>query len=206
MNDYERDIYATTQSTKARFNGNLHISRTSNKTAYGDLLLSGNKKLNENWELNFTAGTSIQHHAGKMIMISGSPKVPNVFLESALDNNTINIQNSDEKLGSPARKEVQSVFGTVQMNYRNKLYLDLSNRNDWSSTLAYTPSEKSGYNYFSAGAAVVMNEMCTIALVHRLPASARFLCSSGQRYCRIQQLPALYFYYGQWHTAGQRAR
>jgi TonB-linked SusC/RagA family outer membrane protein len=164
MNDYERDIYATTQSTKAKFNGNLHISRTSNKTAYGDLLLSGNKKLNENWELNFTAGTSIQHHAGKMIMISGSPKVPNVFLESALDNNTINIQNTDEKLGSPARKEVQSVFGTVQMNYRNKLYLDLSNRNDWSSTLAYTPSEKSGYNYFSAGAAVVMNEMLSLPL------------------------------------------
>ncbi|WP_315824551.1 TonB-dependent receptor domain-containing protein [Paraflavitalea speifideaquila] len=35
----------------------------------------------------------------------------------------------------------------------------MSDRNDWSSTLAFTPSEKSGYNYFSVGAAVVVNEM-----------------------------------------------
>lgn len=162
MNDYERDIYATTQSTKARFNGNLHISTTSNKTAYGDLLLSGNKKLNQNWELNFTAGTSIQLHAGKMLMISGSPTVPNVFLESALDRSTINIQNFDDKLNSPARKEVQSVFGTVQLNYDNKLFFDLSDRNDWSSTLAFTPSENSGYNYFSAGAAMMVNEFINL--------------------------------------------
>lgn len=164
MNDYERDVYATTQATKARFNGNLHISRTNNRTAYGDLLLNGNKKLSQDWELNFTAGTSIQTHTGKMIAINGSPTVPNVFLESALDRSTINIFNFDEKLNSPSRKEVQSVFGTVQMNYKNKLFLDLSNRNDWSSTLAYTPSEKSGYNYFSAGAAAVLTEMLPLPM------------------------------------------
>ncbi|MBO9634677.1 MAG: SusC/RagA family TonB-linked outer membrane protein [Chitinophagaceae bacterium] len=164
MSDYERDIYATTQSTKARFNGNLNISKTSNQTAYGDLLLSGNKKLDQDWDLNFTAGTSIQLHAGKLLMISGSPTVANVFLESALDKNTISIFNFDDKLKSPARKEVQSVFGTVQLSYQNKLYLDLSNRNDWSSTLAYTPSARSGYNYFSAGTGVVLNEIINMPL------------------------------------------
>ena len=76
----------------------------------------------------------------------------------ALDKNTIDIRNFNDKTNSPAKKEVQSVLGTVQLNYRNKLFLDVSNRNDWSSTLAYTPSEKGGYNYFSAGAAIVLNE------------------------------------------------
>lgn len=163
-NEYERDIYATTQATLSRFNGALHTITTSSTTAYGDLLLSGNKKLDHNWDLSFTAGTSIQHHAGKMLWIFGSPTVPNVFLESALDRTTIDIRNFDEKINSPAQKEVQSLFGTVQVNYKNKLYLDLSNRNDWSSTLAYTPSGKSGYNYFSAGAAVVVNEIIPLPL------------------------------------------
>jgi TonB-linked SusC/RagA family outer membrane protein len=159
INEYERDVFATTQATKARFNGMLQTIKTTNTTAYGDLLLSGSRKLDHNWELNFTAGASIQRHAGNMLSVSGSPTVPNVFLESALDKNTIDIRNFNEKTNSPAQKQVQSVLGTVQVNYQHKLYLDLSNRNDWSSTLAYTPSEKSGYNYFSAGAAVVLNEV-----------------------------------------------
>lgn len=158
INDYERNIFATTQATLSRFNGNLQTIRTSNTTAYGDILLSGSRKLDHNWELSFTAGASLQRHAGKMLSVTGSPTVANVFLESALDKNTIDIRNFNDKTSSPAQKEVQSVLGTVQLNYQNKLFLDMSNRNDWSSTLAYTPSEKGGYNYFSAGAAIVLNE------------------------------------------------
>ncbi|NII29770.1 SusC/RagA family TonB-linked outer membrane protein [Pseudoflavitalea sp. X16] len=165
INEYERDIFATTQATLAKFNGALHAMRTTNTTGYGDVLLSGSSKLDHNWELNFTAGASIQQHAGKMLSVNGSPTVPNVFLESALDKNTIDIRNFDEKTGSPAQKQVQSVFGTVQVNYQNKLFLDLSDRNDWSSTLAYTPSENSGYNYFSAGVAVVLNEVWRLPLI-----------------------------------------
>ncbi|WP_315822727.1 hypothetical protein [Paraflavitalea speifideaquila] len=97
INDYERDIYATTQATLSRFNGNLHTSKTTNTTAYGDILLSGSKKLNNDWELNFTAGASIQQHDGKLLYVGGSPTVPNVFLESALDRATIDIRNFDEK-------------------------------------------------------------------------------------------------------------
>ena len=165
INEYERDIYATTQATLARFNGALHAIKTTNTTAYGDLLLSGSRKLDHNWELSFTAGVSLQHHAGKMLSVSGSPTVPNVFLESALERNTIDIRNFDGKANSPAQKQVQSVLGTVQVNYQNKLFLDLSDRNDWSSTLAYLPSEKSGYNYFSAGVAVVLNEVWQLPLI-----------------------------------------
>ncbi len=168
-NDYERDIYATTQATLSRFNGMMHTIRSANTTAYGDLLLSGSRKLNNDWELNFTAGVSLQYLDGKMVSISGSPTVANVFLESALEKNTIDIRNFDEKLNNPARKEVQSLLGTVQVNFRNKLFIDLSNRNDWSSTLAYTSSANKGYNYFSAGAAIVVNE------VWQLPAFVDYL-------------------------------
>lgn len=39
INDYQRNVYASTQGTLARFNGNLNTTKTNNTTLYGDLLL-----------------------------------------------------------------------------------------------------------------------------------------------------------------------
>ena len=36
-------------------------------------------------------------------------------------------------------------FGTAQIGYKEKLFLDLTARNDWASTLAYTEHEKAGF-------------------------------------------------------------
>lgn len=159
VNEYDRHIYATTQATLSRFNGILHTIKTANTTAYGDVLLSGSHKFDYNWEMNFTAGAAIQHHQGEMLWVAGSPTVPNVFLESALDRATIDIRNFNDKNSTPARKQVQSLLGTLQLNYRNKIFFDLSDRNDWSSTLAYTASGQKGYNYFSFGTAVALHEL-----------------------------------------------
>lgn len=162
INEYQRNIYATTQSTLARFNGNLATNRTDKTTIYGDLLLIGDKQLNKDWGFNFTAGASLQNQRGKMLNVLGSPTVPNVFLESALDKATIDIRNYDVNSNQPARKNVHSVFGSVQFNYQNKIFVDFADRNDWSSTLAFTPTEKKGYNYYSAGASAVLSELLTL--------------------------------------------
>ena len=37
-----------------------------------------------------------------------------------------------------AVREMQSLFVTAQVGFRDYLFLDVSARNDWSSTLAYT--------------------------------------------------------------------
>lgn len=58
-----------------------------------------------------------------------------------------------------ARRQMQSVFATAQVGYRESLILDLTARNDWSSTLAYTPHEGSGFFYPSIGAAWIMDKM-----------------------------------------------
>ena len=36
---------------------------------------------------------------------------------------------------SETHTELQSVFGTANIGYKNFLFLDLTGRNDWSSTL-----------------------------------------------------------------------
>lgn len=166
-NEYERRMYATTQSTLARANGNLFSSRSTSRSLYGDLLLTGERQLGGDWGIGFTAGTSIQDQRAKIITIAGSPTVPNVFLESALDKSNIDIRNTTE--GSPtANRQLQSVFGSLQLNYKEMLYLDLADRNDWSSTLSFTPTEKRGYNYYSVGLSAVLNELFRLPAVVNL--------------------------------------
>ena len=53
-------------------------------------------------------------------------------------------------------KAVNSVYGSVSMGYQNMVYLDLTARNDWSSTL---PKDNRSYFYPSASLSLLVNEM-----------------------------------------------
>lgn len=161
ITENQRDIYATTQSTIAFPNGNYAGSRSNNTTLYSDLLLTANKKVDK-LNIDITAGASIQDQRDKTLAIVGEPSVPNVFIESALKRNNISI------LNTAISKQIQSLFGNVQLDYENKIFLDLSDRNDWSSTLAFTPTERRGYNYYSLGATGILSEFL------RLPAIIDF--------------------------------
>ena len=165
ITEYERDIYATTQATLAQPNGLLRTKRGTNTTMYGDVLLLGERKVSQDLTIGFTVGSSIQDQKDRMLEINGMPAVPNVFLESALDRNS----GSFDIKNTPAiSRQVQSVFGSVQLNWQNKFYLDLSDRNDWSSTLAFTSTKKKGYNYYSVGGSAVLSEIFNMPAVVNL--------------------------------------
>lgn len=151
--DNERKVYATTQSTLARSNGAYSINKFKSTNLYGDLILLGDKAINKDLSFNFTLGTSIEDNRKNTTSINGTPTVANVFIESALDRSNISITNS------LPRRQIQSLFGSVQFGYRNMLFLELSDRNDWSSTLAGSASEKNGFNYYSAGLSAVVSDM-----------------------------------------------
>ncbi|MFX6842508.1 hypothetical protein ABTH50_19965, partial [Acinetobacter baumannii] len=42
--------------------------------------------------------------------------------------------------------------------YKGFFYLDLTGRNDWSSTFAFTPTVNKGYFYYSAGANFILSQ------------------------------------------------
>ena len=60
------------------------------------------------------------------------------------------------------RRQLQSVFGTLQLGYKEGLYLDATARNDWSSTLVYTSHEYKGYFYPSIGASAIVNKLTSL--------------------------------------------
>lgn len=159
ISEFERDVYATTQGTLAAPNGRLLVGKTNSTSLYGDVLLLGNKNLTNDISFNFTLGSSIQDQKQKGTRVGGTPVTPNVFLESAIDWTV----SSNRELTNNARyRQIQSVFGNVEFGFKNKVFVNFSDRNDWSSTLAFTPSEKKGYNYPAVGANAILSDMINL--------------------------------------------
>lgn len=57
-----------------------------------------------------------------------------------------------------SRKQINSLYATASLSWDNWAYLDLSARNDWSSTL---PKENNSYFYPSVGASFIFTQMLT---------------------------------------------
>ncbi len=57
-------------------------------------------------------------------------------------------------------KEVNSVFGAVSLGYKGYLFLDVTGRNDWSSTL---PVENNSYFYPSVSVSTILTDMLNIS-------------------------------------------
>jgi TonB-linked SusC/RagA family outer membrane protein len=69
------------------------------------------------------------------------------------------LSNSKDPLTSTnyySRRKVYSTFASAQLGYKNYAFLNLTGRNDWSSTL---PSSNRSYFYPSATASVVISEL-----------------------------------------------
>ena len=58
-----------------------------------------------------------------------------------------------------SRKRINSLYAFTNLAYNNYLYLDLSLRNDWSSTL---PADNNSYLYYSASSSFVFSEAFNI--------------------------------------------
>lgn len=79
----------------------------------------------------------------------GELEVPNLFSL----NNGINPATINEGLN---RKKINSLFGTAQLSYDNYWFLDLTLRNDWSSTLS---KENRSFLYPSVSTSFVFSDM-----------------------------------------------
>ncbi len=103
--------------------------QTFNETNYSALLSARQDNLFGKWGGSATLGGQLMSQRSSTL--SGSVtdlEVPNFFsLNNGKGNPTIS--------ESLFEKKINSVFGTVGLNYDNFLYLDATFRNDWTSTL-----------------------------------------------------------------------
>ena len=156
---YEQHIYATTTPALAGSNGNGRFITSDNQVTllYGDLLLNFNKDFND-FAVTATLGASINHVKHQATLLDSRDdglEVANVFTLG----NMIGIGYLEETKGET---EQQSLFGTAQIGYKDYLFLDITGRNDWSSSLAYTNSMNSGFFYPSVGLTAVISDMVSL--------------------------------------------
>lgn len=163
VDEYDAKTYASTHSVIADYNGRYTWERSKNKVAYGDLLLFLNKKLSTDLSLSATLGGSItDSRTGDRTFIDSYGAVNSRGEKQGLSiANIFNVQNihsrNANKQQAVQRFQTQSILGSASLGYKDMLYLDLTGRNDWSSTLSYTGDMS--FLYYSVGATGVLSEM-----------------------------------------------
>lgn len=116
-----------------------------------DVLLSYNRRFFDD-KLNISAniGASAQEITGSRLNSKVNMlQFPDI---KSLSNNKGLMSSTEEY----EHKKKQAVFGMGSFGYDNWAYLDLTARNEWSSTL---PSNNNSYFYWSAGAGVIVSDL-----------------------------------------------
>ena len=159
---YDSRMFAGTQSIEAAPNGRYSYDKTTNSQLYGDLILTANKNISKNIVLQANLGTSIIDSKIEDISFDTDPNTTDGLFYA----NKFGVDNiaQDALISSQsfAHKQQQAVFASAQLRYKNFLYLDLTGRNDWSSTFAFTPTKSSGYFYYSAGLNLILSDAFTM--------------------------------------------
>ncbi len=118
-----------------------------------DFLLSINRNLSESISFSANVGGNMRRQVTNISDISAPElAVPNIY---ALGNSRVALQSSSFR----SEKRVNSLYASAQFGYKGYLFLDLSARNDWSSTL---PDNAWSYFYPAANLSAVVSDMVNL--------------------------------------------
>ncbi|MBD1420429.1 SusC/RagA family TonB-linked outer membrane protein [Sphingobacterium chuzhouense] len=140
--------HSTVSLGDVRYGGKYYETHTEYSEQNFDFLLNGEHKLSDNIQLNYNVGTSFLKRTYDTFQnMANGLTIPNHFsFRMATTPEFLNVRRYERQLNS--------VYGSAQLGFYNNIFLDLTARNDWSSTLP-TPHS---FFYPSAGLSVVFNE------------------------------------------------
>jgi len=150
--DTEEKMYE--DSYELSGNGNLYRLYAGNRRAMNiDALLSLEHEFSKDINLTANIGGSIQESKYGFVMTNanGLNKFDHFFMTNAKNPRTENSYGRTP--------QVQSLYATSTVAYKNYLFLELTARNDWSSAL---PKENQSYFYPAVGLTAVLTDMMTM--------------------------------------------
>ncbi|GAA0892376.1 SusC/RagA family TonB-linked outer membrane protein [Fulvivirga kasyanovii] len=110
------------------------------KDINSDFLVTFKKQFSEKFDFNATVGHNYYNKDIHINRIDGQGLASPGFFNIA-SATSVNVSEG------VTRRELYGLFGTVTLNYNNQFFLNLSGRNDWSSTL---PEENNSFFYPAA--------------------------------------------------------
>lgn len=148
---FEQKYWASTDAIFAGEGGAYGLANSDARQFYGDVILSYDKYFGD-FSVSANAGASIKDYkydyTKKVGDISGTANhfsIENLSLNSL--KNTPDYEHT----------QVQSIFATAQVGWKSSIYLDLTSRMDWFSTLANTA--KTHVFYPSVGVSAILTEL-----------------------------------------------
>lgn len=138
----ERKLDAGTNTQYASKFGHYEKQNITNQQVYGEILVSINKYFNNNmWNLTATAGANFENTDFQKEFFGGHLKtVANLFTFANVDFGGRDLASQDTY-----HLKKRAVFATAQLGYKGMAYLDVTGRNDWSSTFKGTKTKSVFY-------------------------------------------------------------
>lgn len=114
-----------------------------------EFILIGDRRLTDNFRLGFNAGANFMYQKFETL----GAGVGNMLAKGTWMFNTANLLRTVSESGK--ERAMNSVFGSVQLAWKEYLSLDITARNDWSSTL---PKQNNSFFYPSANLSFVISD------------------------------------------------
>ncbi len=140
-------------SSKKHATGYYGRQDVSSQEINADFLLTYKNTFAERFNYSLMAGGSRMSYTHHNVMSEADALiVPGVYSLANGVNNPL-VRTND------ARKQINSVYGMLSLSWDDKVFIDATGRNDWSSTL---PDGNNSYFYPSVTTSVILSELFTL--------------------------------------------
>ncbi|MFD1770481.1 SusC/RagA family TonB-linked outer membrane protein [Sphingobacterium suaedae] len=137
-------------SSKKHPRGYYGRQDVSSQEVNADFLLTYKNKVMENFHYSLVAGGSKMTYDHRNVMSSVDALiVPGVYTLANGVNNPL-VKTND------ARKHMNSLYGMASLSWKDRIFLDFTGRNDWSSTL---PKNNNSYFYPSVSSSFILSDI-----------------------------------------------
>jgi len=138
-------------SSSTHVNGRFQLYTQNFTETNADFLLFAHKEniFDSKFSIEASFGGNLMHRTyASTSQVAAGLNIPELY--------TIANAMSSSSSNSQSAREIQSLYGFLRVNYDNYLFLDVTARNDWSSTL---PSDEWSYFYPSVSLSWVATDM-----------------------------------------------
>lgn len=151
--DEKRETKIAPSYTRETNNGAYGVVDLANAEQNIDVLAAFNKRF-ESFSFNLSAGGNVLRQTSSFISNSSKSSVglivPNVYTVGNIKAGALDYSSARSE------KVIYSVYGMASLGFKDFIYLDMTARNDWSSTL---PLENQSYFYPSASLSLIASEL-----------------------------------------------
>ncbi len=138
----------TRRGTRGRLNGQFDTNEIYERELQTDLIGTITRRLSDNWTFKGIVGHQFnQRTIRRSRVLSDGLNIDQLYTFANAQSNVAS--------NFYSRREIFGVYGDFSLDYRNFLFLNVTGRNDWSSTL---PVKNNSYFYPSASVSFVLTE------------------------------------------------